>query len=284
MKFGVIITTYNSPLWLEKVLWGYENQSDSDFEVIIADDGSNDDTKKILEKFKQRDKLNILHVWHDDDGFRKTIILNKAIQATASDYLMFTDGDCIPRNDTIAVHKQYAQKGAFCSAGYFKLTLPVSELISEDDIKAAKVFDYQWLLKKGQPKTLKAMKLTTKGFKEKLYNFITPTKATWNGANSSAYKEDLLSVNGFDERLQYGGLDRELGERLVNKGIKGKQIRYSSVCVHLDHKRGYASPEIWEKNRKIRKKVADNSLTWTEFGIIKGAENGKENIREWEVY
>ncbi len=269
MKFGVIITTYNSPAWLEKVLWGYENQSDNDFEVIIADDGSGDKTKQLLEKFKQRKKLNILHVWHKDDGFRKTEILNKAIVATKSDYLMFTDGDCIPRSDIIEVHKRHAQKGSFCSAGYFKLTLAVSELISEDDVKTGKPFDYQWLLKKGQPKTLKAMKLTAKGKKAVIYNSLTPTKPTWNGANSSAFKEDLLAINGFDERLQYGGLDRELGERLVNKGIKGKQIRYSTVCVHLDHKRGYAAPEIWEKNRKIRKNVVDNKVVWTEFGIVK---------------
>ncbi len=269
MKFGVIITTYNSPVWLEKVLWGYENQTDSDFEVIIADDGSGDETIQLIENFKKRQKLNILHVWHEDDGFRKTIILNKAIQQTKSDYLMFTDGDCIPRNDTITVHKQHAQKGVFCSAGYFKLSMSVSELINEDHIKKGQIFDYKWLIAKGQPKSSKALKLTATGIKQKILNKITPTKATWNGANSSAYKEDILAVNGFDERMQYGGLDREMGERMENKGIKGKQIRYSSICLHLDHKRGYEAPEIWAKNKAIRDKVKSNKLTWTEFGIQK---------------
>ncbi len=269
MKFGVIITTYNSPLWLEKVLWGYENQTDPDFEVIIADDGSSDETKQLLEKMKRRQRLNILHVWHRDDGFRKTEILNKAIVATESDYLMFTDGDCIPRNDTIEVHKRYAKKEGFCSAGYFKLSTPVSKLINEGHILSGNIFNYQWLLKNGQPKTSKALKLTAKGFWQSILNTLTPTKATWNGANSSAYKEDILSVNGFDERLQYGGLDREMGERMENKGIKGIQIRYSSICLHLDHKRGYESPEIWAKNKEIRDKVNSNKLTWTEFGIQK---------------
>lgn len=269
MKFGVIITTYNSPLWLEKVLWGYENQTDSNFEVIIADDGSDDETKAVIDKFISKKKLHILHIWHKDDGFRKTVILNKAIQETNCDYLMFTDGDCIPRNDTIRTHKNHAQKGKFCSAGYFKLTMPVSCEITEEDIKSGNIFNKLWLRKKGQPKSSKELKLTAKGISQKILNFITPTKATWNGANSSAYKEDILAVNGFDERLQYGGLDREMGERMENKGIKGIQIRYSSICLHLDHKRGYEAPEVWAKNKAIRDEIKKERLTWTNFGIVK---------------
>ncbi|HIO92673.1 MAG TPA: glycosyltransferase [Leucothrix mucor] len=269
MKFGVIITTYNSPAWLEKVLWGYENQTDPNFEVIIADDGSGDETTAVIEKFRVRNKLKILHIWHKDEGFRKTKILNKAVQATACGYLMFTDGDCIPRNDTVAVHKIHAKKGRFCSAGYFKLTMSISELVTEDHIKSGDIFDQQWLMSKGQPKNSKFLKLTATGFKQKALNFLTPTKETWNGANSSAFKADILAVNGFDERMQYGGLDRELGERMENNGIQGMQIRYSTVCVHLDHKRGYSSPEIWEKNKRIRKAVKKNKATWTKYGLIK---------------
>ncbi len=269
MKFGVIITTYNSPAWLEKVLWGYENQTDKDFTVVIADDGSGKETKTLIESFKQRNKLNIVHVWHEDDGFQKTVILNKAIQQTDCDYLLFTDGDCIPRGDTIAVHKKESQKGFYCSAAYFKLSMNVSHKITESDIKSGKAFDYKWLQQNGLPKTNKALKLTVKSFLQRLLNTVTPAKTTWNGANSSAFKEDILSVNGFDERMQYGGLDRELGERMNNKGIKGKQIRYSTICLHLDHKRGYESPEIWAKNKAIRDLVKLQKLTWSHYGIKK---------------
>ena len=269
MKFGVIITTYNSPAWLEKVLWGYENQTDSDFIVIIADDGSGDKTKALIESFKQRNSLNIQHVWHKDNGFQKTVILNKAIQETTCDYLMFTDGDCIPRNDTVAVHKQHAKKGFYISAAYFKLSINVSNKITEIDIKSGDAFNYAWLVKNGLPKSYKALKLTASGTWQKILNTLTPTKATWNGANSSAFKEDLLSVNGFDERLQYGGLDRELGERMNNRNIKGIQLRYSTICIHLDHKRGYEAPDIWAKNKAIRDEVKFKKLIWTDFGITK---------------
>jgi glycosyltransferase involved in cell wall biosynthesis len=267
MKLGVVITTYNSPEWLEKVFWGYEAQSDMDFELIIADDGSTEQTKELITKYQQQSSLTINHIWHTDNGFQKTIILNKAIAATDCDYLIFTDGDCIPRFDLIEVHKKHAQKGFYCSAGYYKLTMPVSKLLTKEHIISRQAFDYDWLKQQGQTKSAKSLKLTCKY--EKLLNFLTPARATWNGANSSAYKDDILSVNGFDERMQYGGLDVEMGERMLNKGMKCKQIRYSTVCIHLDHSRGYSSPESWEKNQNIRKNVKDNKLAWTEFGIEK---------------
>jgi hypothetical protein len=98
-------------------------------------------------------------------------------------------------------------------------------------------------------------------------NTITPTTPSWNGHNSSAWKSDILSVNGFDERMQYGGEDRELGERLINYGLKPKQIRYSAVCLHLDHPRGYVTPEMIVKNKAIREATKSNNSVWTDFGI-----------------
>lgn len=266
MKTGVIITTYNSPAWLEKVLWGYEHQTDKDFEIIIADDGSGEETNKLIDMFRQKESMSISHVWHEDNGFRKTRIINKAINQTDCDYLIFTDGDCIPRYDMVDVHKKKACKGRYLSAAYYKLSMPVSKLITESDISSGDVFDYQWLVEHGQPKSHKSLKLTCK--RDALLNFLTPTKATWNGANSSAFREDIMAVNGFDERMQYGGLDVEMGERMINSGMKSVQMRYSTVCLHLDHKRGYSKPEIWEKNAAIRKEVADKKMKWTNYGIV----------------
>ena len=92
---AVIITTYNSPELLEKVLWGYEHQSWKDFTLVIADDGSGPATKRLIDSFRQRGKLNLRHVWQEDNGFQKTKILNKAVVATDSQYMIFSDGDCI---------------------------------------------------------------------------------------------------------------------------------------------------------------------------------------------
>lgn len=269
MRVSVVISTYNSPEWLEKVLWGYECQTYMDFELVIADDGSGEETRDIINRFKTRSDMDIIHVWHEDRGFQKSQILNKAIQASTTDYLIFSDGDCIPRKDFVAVHVRNAEPGYFLSGGYFMLPIETSHAITRDNIVSGDAFRVSWLKENGLASTYKTLKLTSTGNLQKFLNFVTPAKATWNGHNSSGWKKDLLAVNGFNEEMQYGGQDRELGERLMNKGIRGKQIRYSAVCIHLDHNRGYKTRESIQKNKNIRKETKALKKTWTDFGIVK---------------
>lgn len=267
MKLSVIITTYNSEDWLYKVLTGFSVQTEADFELVIADDGSLDSTKKIIDSFSDKFKFPIIHVWQEDKGFRKSKILNKAILQTNSDYLLFTDGDCIPRKDYVDVHLKNREEGYFLSGGYFKLPMEISQQITANDIETQNCFSIKWLLKQKLPVNFKITKLIKARFIVVFLNWITPTKKTFNGHNSSVYKKDLISVNGFNEEMQYGGLDRELGERLFNKGLLSKQIRYEAICVHLDHKRGYASPEIWKKNNEIRAFNQKNKITQSSKGL-----------------
>jgi len=121
MRISVIFTTYNSPRWLEKVIWGYQYQQFQDFEIIIADDGSTADTKQVIDRLRVETGLDLRHVWHEDKGFRKCRILNKAIAQAKNEYVVFTDGDCIPRNDFLAEHASHAEQGYFLSGSYFKL-------------------------------------------------------------------------------------------------------------------------------------------------------------------
>lgn len=268
-KISIIVSTYNSEAWLEKVLWGFEFQTFMDFEVVIADDGSGPKTKNLLEEMKSKVSYPILHVWQEDDGFQKSRILNKAVEACNSPYIIMTDGDCIPREDFVEVHYINKEPGYFISGGYYMLPMNISKAITKKDIEEQNCFNIQWLKEMGIPKTFKNNKLTARGFISKFFNTITPTNASWNGHNSSGWKKDIVNVNGFDERMQYGGQDRELGERLFNFGIKSKQLRYSAVCVHLDHKRGYKTPESIEKNKAIRKETRSKKLVWTHYGISK---------------
>ncbi|MCA0957847.1 glycosyltransferase family 2 protein [Muricauda ruestringensis] len=268
-KISVIISTYNAEEWLKKVLWGFNCQIFKDFEVVIADDGSGPKTKELLDGMSENVFYNIIHVWQEDDGFQKSRILNKAVEACNAEYIIMTDGDCIPREDFVEVHYINKEPGYFISGGYYMLPMNISKLITLEDIEKQNCFNIHWLKEKGIPKTFKNNKLTASGLVSKLLNTITPTNASWNGHNSSGWKKDILNVNGFDERMQYGGQDRELGERLFNFGIKSKQLRYSAVCVHLDHKRGYKTPESIAKNQAIRKETRSNKLVWTHYGITK---------------
>ena len=267
MLISVIFSTYNSEEWLEKVILGFSVQTFRDFEIIIADDGSRESTKILIDALSKEIDIPIIHVWQEDKGFQKSQILNKAIIASNSEYLIFTDGDCIPRNDFVETHFKYREKGYFLSGGYFKLPMDISKLISKEDIKNQNCFDVNWLKSKGLKGGFKNIKFISKGVFSKALNRITPTNASWNGHNSSGWKEDLVEVNGFNQEMQYGGQDRELGERLFNKGLKSKQIRYSAICVHLDHKRGYVNDETWKKNFAIRENTRKNRVVKTPIGL-----------------
>ena len=264
---GVIISTYNNPAWLEKTLWGYLCQDRMADEIIIADDGSGEETRLLVERYEKL--LPLKHIWHEDNGFRKTVILNKAIMAATADYLVFTDQDCVPRHDFLAVHYLMAEKGFFLSGGYFKLPMSISKALSQEDVRSRQAFSLSWLRKHGLSFTFKCSKLVQKKWFARLMNKITPTRATWNGMNSSGWRKDILAVNGFDERMQYGGEDREMGERLFHKGIRSRQIRYSAIVLHLDHGRPYVNEEAWKINTAIRKVTKEECLQWTSWGIIK---------------
>lgn len=250
-------------------MWGYQTQTFRDFEMIIADDGSSAETKHLIDAMRNEVSYPIQHVWHEDAGFRKCTILNKAIVASATDYLVISDGDCIPRKDFLRVHANKRKQNHFLSGGYSKLPMPVSEKINKNDIINQNCFDVNWLKANGLLSSFKNNKFTANGWKASLLNFITPTNASWNGHNSSAWKKDILNVNGFNEAMRYGALDREMGERLENSGIKGLQIRYNAICVHLDHARGYVNKEDLAKNKAIWQKTKDENLKWTKEGIVK---------------
>ena len=268
---SIIISTYNSPKWLEKVLIGYNHQSYQFFEIVIADDGSGQETLDLIASIKSKVFYPIVHVWHEDNGFQKSQILNKAIQKCSTPYIIMSDGDCIPRQDFVACHVKHREEGFFLSGGYFMLPMSISKLISNEDIKTGRCFDLKWLKHQGLKRTFKNFKLTATGFLSWVLNTFTPTNASWNGHNASGWKKDIVSVNGFDERMQYGGQDRELGERLFNYGIKSKQLRYSAICVHLDHPRGYKTKASIDRNLEIRRVVKSEKRVWTASGIVKAA-------------
>ena len=262
---GVIISTYNNPQWLEKVFWGLMNQTHKADEIIIADDGSTKETQQLIERYK--DKLPLQHVWHEDKGFRKTTILNKAVTQSRVDYLIFLDQDLIPRQDFISTHYRNAKENRFISGGANMITEELSNSITEDDVRNGNIFSISWLLKHGMKWSHKLLKLTSVRWFAKLMNHLTTTKATWNGGNASTWRKYIIDANGFDTRMRYGAEDREFGERLINRGIKGVQLRYSLPLIHLYHKRPYKNKEDWERNMIIWKETKKNKITKTKYGI-----------------
>lgn len=274
MKVSVVFSTYNSPEWLAKVLWGYSQQTHKDFEIIVADDGSTEETARTIENLREQTGLVIRHVWQEDKGFQKCRILNKAILQVRTDYVIFSDGDCIPRRDFVATHVQEAEPGKYLSGSYFKLPMSTSKAITPEDIISGRCFDKKWLRAHGLPHTKGTLKISAAPFLARLLNRVTPVKCNFKGSNASAWRKDILAVNGFDERMQWGGLDREFGVRLINLGIRPKHVRYNAICLHLDHSRGYKNPAMVKSNKALRQFNEKNKITTTDFGIRQLGEAG----------
>jgi GT2 family glycosyltransferase len=155
------------------------------------------------------------------------------------------------------------------SGGIIRLPMEQSRLISRDDIVSGRAHHVAWLRSHGLPWSLKNFKLTNNRGLAAFLDRATTTKATWNGGNASTWKEAILRINGFDERMEYGYEDRELGERLMNLGFRSKSLRYRAACVHLDHGRDYVRPEAFARNKKIYRETRRTRAVWTPYGILK---------------
>ena len=232
-----------------------------------ADDGSGDETRQCIERARKAWSLDIRHVWQEDIGFRKCRILNRAIAETVAEYLIFTDGDCVPHPDFVSGHLSLARPGYFVSGGCVRLGETASRAMATDDVLNGSVFDKRWLTGHGESSVNLRKLLLSAPRWNGVMNSITTTRPTWNGHNSSTWREECLAVNGFDERLGYGGLDREFGERLERCGMHGIQARYSLICLHLDHPRPYREREIMAANLKIRRDNARQNVRRTRYGL-----------------
>ena len=267
-QLSVLVSTYNEPLWLEWVLLGYARQTFKDFDLIVVDDGSGPETRARIDALRPELPFHLEHFWQPDEGYQKCKAMNRGIALARSDYLVFSDGDCVPRADFLARHAAQREPGRYLSGGYSKLPMALSRQISRDDVLSGRATDYRWLAANGlQRHTLKLR--ANRPWMSAVLNRLTPVAPRFHGHNASAWKADILRVNGWDERMQYGGQDIELGERLNNAGIRGKTIRYSAVCVHLEHHRNHRKPGMKEHCRAIRAETQRTRAVWTPYGIRK---------------
>lgn len=262
----VMFTTYNEPQWLEWVLWGFSVQTVAGFEVLVVDDGSRDDTRAVIDRLRPQMPYRLRHFWQPDEGFQKCKGINRGILLAEGEYLIFTDGDCIPHPEFVARHLALRERGRFLTGGYCKLPMALSKQITREDILAGRATEYAWLAANGLERHTLKLRLKNEALRS-LFNTITPVKPLLHGHNASLWKDDAVRVNGYDERMQYGKEDLEFGDRLTHAGVRGKTIRYSAICVHLDHKRGYVTPQMKQKNSDIRACTKRTRATWAEQGI-----------------
>jgi glycosyltransferase involved in cell wall biosynthesis len=271
MDIAVLISAYNNAPLLRRCLLALTVQTDANFQVVIADDGSNESVKNMLARPEFR-QLAIEHHWQEDQGFRKTRILNRALAAMQADYVILTDADCLPRNDFIAQHRAIAKPGTFVSGGIVNIPIPVHEQFTDDDLVSQRVFDVRFLAELDPSLSKQRGRLARPGRWTPLWNMLTYRYAALRGNNAAIWRDDLVAVNGFDEGfVHHGSEDRDLGQRLSNYGCRGRMLKYSVLALHMDHKRPYFDPAASRANRERSRQRFWSGQSWVESGINKAA-------------
>jgi len=235
MKVAVIVTTYNRPDALAAVLEGYLAQDLTDFELVVADDGSTADTKRVIEEYARRAAFVLQHVWQEDRGFRAAAIRNRALAATRGDYVVFSDGDCVPPPAFVSRHRTLAESGYFLSGNRVLLSERFTSNALRRRLPIHTWGTARWALawlKRDINRLLPLLHLPEGGFRKS-------APKQWEGVktcNLSAWRADLLRVNGLDESYSGWGLeDSDLVIRLLHAGVKHKSVRFAAPVFHLWH-------------------------------------------------
>jgi glycosyltransferase involved in cell wall biosynthesis len=273
-KASLIIAFYNNTQALELIFKALAIQNEQDFEVVIADDGSRQEAVDFVLASQARYRFPIKHVWHEDKGFRKTRILNHAVLAASSDYLIFIDGDCIPQQHFIADHLNNAEPGKSLSGRRAELPERYTERIKNSESPGTFFEEHKfeillrYLTSKGDNQSKgrhveKGWRLGAK-WQQYLLNLAKKPKSIL-GCNFSLYKDDLLKVNGFDMRYEAPcfGEDSDIDFRLNLAGVSNKSLKMLATQLHMYHP--LLSRE--SPNKQIFSSVIEKGDAWTEFGV-----------------
>lgn len=241
---SVIVSTFDRPRALDAVLRALSKQSDEHFEIVVADDGSGSETADVVRGWQTRWNGRIVHVWHSDEGFRLAEIRNRAIVASSGDYLVFLDGDCIPRIDFVAEHRRLADAG-WMVCGHRVMLPETFTRVAMQGCLPIEVWTFgQWVgeLRRGSIDRLSPF-LRLPGSAWRRLSIRRRTRKV-RGCNMAVWRSDLLNVDGFDAELMgWGHEDNDLATRLLMTGIRLKDGRWATGVLHLWHEPADRSSE-----------------------------------------
>lgn len=243
MKVSLVISTYNSTDALRLVLASVARQTLLPHEVLIADDGSTDETRRVVDRF--RPQLNIKHVWQEDKGFRRARVINKAFAASTGDYIVQIDGDIILDRHFVADHVSEARPGYYMNGSRAKLTEALTREIKQLDSYTPHIYG------RGVTRRFNALRcplLTPFFYEYRKHKMV-------RGCNMAFWRSDLLRVNGYDNRMVgYGGEDVDLSIRLEMAGVRRRFIKFKAIEYHIyhpDHSTKGTCPNthIWQEHQ-----------------------------------
>jgi glycosyltransferase involved in cell wall biosynthesis len=232
---SVVVTTYERGDALDAVLRSLAGQRDRHFEVIVADDGSGPSTAALIERWRPRIGLPLIHVWQEHRGFRAAEMRNRALIEAHGDYCVFLDGDCIVRPDFVAQHRRLAERGWFVAGNRVLLSQRQTEAVLNEGLTPETWTAAEWLRRRRQHgvNRLAALLGLPLGPLRKL------EAHKWQGARScnlAVWRSDLDAVDGFDASFNgWGREDSDLLVRLLRAGVRRKDGRFATGVIHLWH-------------------------------------------------
>ena len=256
-KCSLVTPTYNWPEALELLLLSITKQRVLPDEVIVADDGSKEETRLLIERFQKSFPVPLIHIWHEDNGNQKPKIMNKAIAKAKYDYIIEIDGDIIMHPNFVEDHLNYAEKGVYLFGSRVNIQKNILETIFKDKIT------YFHFFSKGIKKRGRTLRIP---FFMNFAKLHEKRSSKLRGCNMSFWKEDFIKVNGFNEGLVGWGIDdSEMIQRLHNIGIRGKRLKNVGIAYHIYHKEQDKSHI--EVNQIIERETTEKKITFIEKGI-----------------
>ena len=247
---SVIVTTYNREDALDAVLQSLARQSDPDFEVIVADDGSGPATAKLIDTWRSKIGRRLEHVWHADHGFRAAEIRNRALLTARGTYCVFLDGDCIVPPDFVANHRQLAEPGWFVTGNRVLLSANLTKRVLEEKLTPQNWSFTRWVAERwhGGVNRLSALVHIPLGPLRRIRQRV------WQGARScnlAIWRSDLDRIDGFDADYQgWGKEDSDIIIRLLHAGVRRKDGVFATGVLHLWHADADRS-QLSENERKL---------------------------------
>lgn len=253
----LVLSTFNWPNALELVLKSIAVQTILPQEVIIADDGSNAETKFLIDKFKENFPVKINHIWHEDLGNRKAKIMNMAIAQAKSEYIISIDGDVILHPNFIEDHLSIVEKNVYLYGSRVTINEPALKyLFTQKKIN----FNF---FSQDIKKRFRTIRIP---FLSKLQKRHPQYSSKMRGCNFSFWKDDFIKVNGYNEEFTgWGREDSELVIRMANAGIEAKRLKFGGIVYHIYHKE--QSKSFLEKNNEIQENTIKNGITFAEIGV-----------------
>lgn len=266
----LLITTYNWERALELVLASVERQSHPPDEVIVADDGSKQATADVIEKAQQTHHIPIRHLWHPDEGFRRSRILNTGIAAAKGDYIIQLDGDMVLHKHFVADHLRYARVGTFLQGMRLRMTEKGTQRLLNGGRPRFGWFADAYYRDNDDKRTYH--------FGRRHHSLRIPWLARIKlgrpghpmGCNVSYWRNDVININGYDERMiGYGSEDLEFDVRMRNSGLQRCQLKFAGLALHLEHADALGSdpsdPNL--PNNKLLYATEDKHLIRCQHGI-----------------